>query len=78
MTNETSYNFFVDVNVYYPSFECGYYLPQSLNMLSESLSLPTADKCIGVENISVFCDNNNFDNSSQVSKENSSALLGTI
>ena len=51
MTNETSYNVFVDVNVHYPSFKCGYHLPRSLNMLSESLSLPTADKCIGVENI---------------------------
>ena len=49
--NGTSSNVFVDVNVYYPSFECGYHLPQSLNMLSESLSLPTVDKCIGVEYI---------------------------
>ena len=49
--NKTSSSVFVDVNVYYPSFECGYHLPQSLNMLSESLSLPTVDKCIGVEYI---------------------------
>ena len=49
--NEISYNVFVDVNVYYPAFQCGYYLQQSLNMLFESLSLPIVDKCIGVEYI---------------------------
>ena len=49
--NETNYNFFLDVNVHYPSFQCGYHLPQSLNMLSEFLSLPGVDKCIGVNYI---------------------------
>ena len=34
-----------------PSFECGYHLPQSLNMLTESFSLPIVDKCIGIEYI---------------------------
>ena len=40
-----------NVSVHYPSFECGYHLPQSLSMLSESLSLPIIDNCTGVKYI---------------------------
>ena len=40
-----------NVSVHCPSFECGYHLPQSLSMLSESLSLPVVDDCIGVNYI---------------------------
>ena len=57
----TSYNSFhggkindmdiFNVNIYCPSFECGYHLPQSLTMLPKSLSLPVVDNCIGVKYI---------------------------
>ena len=40
-----------NVSVHCPSFECGFHLPQSLSMLSESLPLPIIDNCIGVKYI---------------------------
>ena len=40
-----------NVSVHYPSFECGYHLPQSLSMLSKSLSLPIIKDCTEVKYI---------------------------